>query len=43
MPLRLHLYNEWGFDQYTEFNIQIGSVNSHTPLGPMLSAILFMI
>ncbi len=34
MPLRLHLYNEWGFDQYTEFNIQIGQVNSHTPLGP---------
>jgi hypothetical protein len=34
MPLRLHLYNEWGFDQYTDFNIQIGQVNSHTPLGP---------
>jgi len=34
MPLRLHLYNEWGFDQYAEFNIQIGQVNAHTPLGP---------
>jgi len=34
MPLRLHIYNEWGFDQYAEFNIQIGQVNAHTPLGP---------
>ncbi|MEN6444569.1 MAG: C25 family cysteine peptidase [Candidatus Cloacimonas sp.] len=34
IPMRLHLYNDLGFDQFTEFNIEIGQVNMHTPLGP---------
>jgi len=34
IPMRLHLYNDSGFEQYADFNIPIGQVSSHTPLGP---------
>ncbi len=34
MPLRLRLYNDQGFEQFTEFNLPIGQVSQNTPLGP---------
>ncbi|MDY0151777.1 MAG: C25 family cysteine peptidase, partial [Candidatus Cloacimonas sp.] len=34
MPMRVRLYNNSGFEQIAEFNIPVGQVNMHTPLGP---------
>lgn len=34
MPMRLRLFNDQGFEQFTNFNISIGQVFSYTPLGP---------
>lgn len=34
MPLYLRLYNEAGFEQIVDFNLNVGSVGTDTPLGP---------
>lgn len=34
IPFNLRVYNDFGFEQETAFNITIGSVNQNTPLGP---------
>lgn len=34
IPLKIRLYNADGFEQFTSFNLSIGTVNQNTPLGP---------
>jgi hypothetical protein len=34
MPVRVRFFNDSGFEQYSTFNIPIGTVSQNTPLGP---------